>query len=132
MNNESGPLVDIVRRIYGAFVSSDLDTIIELVDPAVVIIQDPALPWGGRYDGLEGLNEFSTKLQRTITSVVTTEVLFQAGDTVIQQGRTSGTVLNNGAPFDIPECHIWTIRGGRALQARFYIDTPAMVAALLR
>ena len=110
-----------VRRIYDAFARGDLDA---------VITQDPALPWGGHYVGRDGIAEFASKLVGTIDSKVDTEQLFEAGDHVVQQGRTKGTVRRNGAPFDIPECHVWTLRDGVVAKAEFYIDSPAMLAAL--
>ena len=49
---------------------------------------------------------------------------------VVQVGRTAGTVRSNGAAFDIPECHIWTVRNGLVVEARFYIDSASMLEAL--
>ena len=69
-------------------------------------------------------------LTGTIDSVVTTEAMFAADDEVIQFGRTRGRVIANGAPFDLPEVHRWTIRGSRAVAAHFAIDTEAMLAAI--
>jgi hypothetical protein len=36
----------------------------------------------------------------------------------------------NGNPFDIPEVHIWTLKGGKVVAAHFAINMPAMLAAL--
>ena len=58
--------------------------------------------------------------------------MFAAGDRVVQHGRTRGTVRANGAAFDIPECHIWTVRDGRVLAAEFFIDSAQMLAAIAR
>jgi hypothetical protein len=55
---ERTPL-DIVRDVYDAFARQDLDAVLELVDPAIVVTQDPALPWGGHYVGREGFGEFA-------------------------------------------------------------------------
>jgi len=49
---------------------------------------------------------------------------------VIQVGRTRGTVVATGPPFDIAEVHRWTVRDGRPVRAHFSIDTPAMLAVL--
>ena len=58
------------------------------------------------------------------------EAMFAADDEVIQFGRTKGTVVATGVPFDIPEAHRWTIRAGKAVAAHFAIDTAAMLAVL--
>jgi uncharacterized protein len=122
--------LEVVQRIYEAFATQDLDLIVELAHPDIVITQDPALPWGGTHVGIDGVGTFALALTGAIDSAVTVEALFAAGEQVVQYGRTSGTVRANGAAFDIPECHVWTVREGRAVEARFYIDSAAMLAAL--
>lgn len=122
--------VETVRAIYDAMAAGDFGRLFELLAPDVVVTQDPALPWGGRHEGHDGFATFGLTLTGTIDSAVTHDVLFEADGDVIQVGRTKGTVRANGAAFDIPEVHRWTIRDGRATAAHFSIDTPAMLAAL--
>lgn len=122
--------IDVVRAVYDAFASRDLERILELLDPAIVIEQDPALPWGGRFEGHDGFGRFSLTLLGLIDSAVTIESMFQAGEHVVQHGRTAGTVRATGAAFDIAECHVWRIVDGRAVEARYFIDSAAMLDAL--
>jgi ketosteroid isomerase-like protein len=122
--------VDVVREIYECMASRDLERLVQLVDPEVVITQDPAVPWGGRFEGHDGLATFAATLTGTITSAVTTDALFASDGDVVQAGRTKGTVNANGAPFDVAEVHRWTIRDGRAVAAHFSIDNEAMLAAI--
>jgi ketosteroid isomerase-like protein len=122
--------IEIIRELYAAFAANGLERILELCDPDCVVIQDDALPWGGRYEGLDGVATFGIALGGTIDSVVTAEGLFEAGDRVIQFGRSRGTVLANGAEFDMPEVHVWTLRNGMVTAAEFYTDTHAMLDAL--
>ena len=61
---------------------------------------------------------------------VAVAAMFRAGHEVVQYGRTRGTVRATGAAFDIPECHVWTVRGGQVREIRFYIDSSAMTDAL--
>jgi ketosteroid isomerase-like protein len=119
-----------VQRIYDALAAADLDALPELIAPGCVITQDPRLPWGGRFVGVEGLGEFALALVSTIDSSVTTESLFAADDRVIQAGRTKGTVRANGAAFDIPEVHNWRVVDGKVEEVHFAIDTDAMLAAI--
>jgi ketosteroid isomerase-like protein len=124
--------IEVVRALYGAMAAKDTATLFELIDPSCVITQDPALPWGGRHEGHDGFADFALTLTGTIDSAVEIEAVFAADDEVIQCGRTRGTVRANGAAFDIPEVHRWTIRDGRATSAHFAIDTAAMLEALGR
>ena len=122
--------VNVVEAIYAAMANRDFDRLFSFVDPEFVLTQDERLPWGGRFEGHDGLATFAVTLTGTITSAVTTAAMFRADGDVVQYGRTKGTVTANGAPFDIPEVHRWTIREGKAVRAHFSIDTPAMLEAL--
>ena len=122
--------IEIIKELYAAFAAGDVDRILKLCDPDCVVIQDDALPWGGRYEGLDGVATFGLALGGTVDSVVTSDGLFEAGDRVIQFGRSRGTVLANGAVFDVPEVHIWTLRNGMVTTAEFYTDSLAMLDAL--
>jgi ketosteroid isomerase-like protein len=121
---------DLVREIYRCMAERDIVRLFELLDPAVVITQDPALPWGGRHEGHDGFAHFGLTLTSHIDSAVTIEALFEADGDVIQFGRTRGTTVTGGTAFDIAEVHRWTIRDGRAVRGHFSIDTAAMLEAL--
>ena len=131
MNQEqpSDPLA-MVRHAYDCMRTADLDGLLAMIADDAVLTQDPALPWGGRFVGRDGVATFAITLVSTIDSVVTVEAMYRAGEQVVQYGRTAGTVRATGSSFDIPECHIWTIRDGRVVAMDFYIDTPAMLEAL--
>jgi ketosteroid isomerase-like protein len=121
-----------VGRVYDAFKTRDMDVIQEIFAPDIAIWQSPELPWGGDHHGHDGAFTFFLTLLEHIESRVTTESLFAAGDHVVQTGRTRGKVRANGAPFDIPEVHVWELRDGKVVRYQVYIDTPAMLAALKR
>jgi ketosteroid isomerase-like protein len=125
----SSPL-EVVRGAYDALAAKDLDGVLARCDPSVVVTQDPALPWGGRFVGTDGVAEFAVKLVGAIDSAVTVIAMFEAGDQVVQYGRTAGTTRASGKAFDIPECHVWTVVDGRVTNMSFYIDTAAMLDAL--
>jgi ketosteroid isomerase-like protein len=120
----------IVRRWYDALAARDADTVRDLFAEDGEVWQTPELPWGGSYQGHDGLLTFFLTLVGTITSAVTEEGLFAAGDHVVQRGRTAGTVNANGAEFDVPEVHVFELRDGKVVKFTAYIDTPLMLAAL--
>jgi hypothetical protein len=122
--------VEVVQAIYEAMGSKDLERLAGLISPSIVVDQDPALPWGGHFEGQDGFGQFALLLTGTIDSAVTTEAMFEAGGEVFQMGRTKGTVIANGATFDVPEVHRWRIEHGKAIKADFAIDTQLMLEAL--
>jgi ketosteroid isomerase-like protein len=125
----SSPL-EVVGAAYAALAEKDLDGVLALCAPAVVLTQDSALPWGGRFEGTDGIAEFAIKLVGAIDSAVTPIAMFQAGDQVVQYGRTAGTARASGKAFDVAECHVWTVVDGRVTNMSFYVDTAAMLDAL--
>jgi len=122
--------IDVVREIYEAMAIRDVDRLLVLLDPQLVLTQDSAIPWGGHYVGHEGFATFALTLTSTIDSAVSTDAMFEADGEVIQVGRTRGHVRETGVPFDVAEVHRWTIRDGRATRAHFSIDVPAMLERL--
>ena len=126
----TSPQVEIVTRIYEAFGRGESDAALPYVSADFVVIEDDALPWGGRYEGREGVAEFVRRLVGAIQPAVTPAAIFQSGDHVVQFGRNRGTVRHNGAMFDIPECHVWTFRGDTIVRAHFFADSQTVLAAL--
>jgi ketosteroid isomerase-like protein len=126
----SPPNVELVRRLYAALEAIDLETILEIFDPGVEVHQTRELPWGGDFQGHDGLGQFFGLLREHITSKVAIETVYAAGDEVVQIGRTAGTVNATGAPFDVQEVHLLTVRDGKVVRFEAHIDTPAMLQAL--
>jgi len=96
------------------------------------LIHDDRLPWGGRHVGPDGLAELGLVLATTVDTEVTPETIFEAGDTVIQMGRSHGTVRADGSIYDIPECHVWTFRNGKVVQVEMYIESNAILQLIPR
>ena len=124
------PNVGLVRRLYAALEAIDLETILEIFDPDVEVHQTEELPWGGDFQGHDGLGRFFGLLRESITSKVTIQSVYAAGSRVVQIGRTAGTVNATGAPFDVQEMHLLTVRDGKVVRFEAHIDTPAMLEAL--
>ena len=123
--------VEVVRRIYEAMGARDYDTLFQLIDESAVLTQDDRLPWGGRYEGHQGVAEFAAALTGSIDSNVDIDAIYEADGEVIQMGHTKGTVVGTDRTFDIPEVHRWRIKDGKAVAAHFAIDTAAMLEALV-
>ena len=63
--------IEIVEAIYAAMAARDFDTLFAMIDPECVITQDERVPWGGRYEGHDGVATFAMALTGTINSAVT-------------------------------------------------------------
>ncbi len=122
--------IEVVQAIYAGGTSNSDVGLFDLIDPDVVITQAGALPWGGRFDGHDGVMQWMGKLGEYIRSQVFADAYFESGDCVVERGRSKGTVVATGREFEVAEVHVWTVRNEKIASVEFYIDTPAMLEAL--
>jgi uncharacterized protein len=121
-----------IRRLYEVFDSRDSRAISELFAEDVVLWAPPELPWGGTLQGHSGVFSHFLSLIAHINSRLQHDSLFAAGDYVVHSGRSRGTVVANGASFDVADVHVWLLRDGKIVRYESYVDTPAMIDALNR
>jgi hypothetical protein len=123
--------IELVKSLYAAFAARDTNAMFSKVSEKVEIAQSPELPWGGRYSGVEGFRRFFETLTKHLNNTgLEIERYLDAGDHVVAIGRTRGTVLSNGRPFDVPLAHVWEVRDGIILSFRPFIDNPTMARSL--
>ena len=121
---------DVVARIYDAMHAAGPRDAADADRSVGHGVADGAPAVGRQLRGIDGFGEFAMKLIGSVTSAVEVEQLYEAGNHVVQSGRTRGTVNATGAEFDVAETHVWEVRDGKVCSLRSYIDTPAMLEAL--
>ena len=88
-------------------------------------------PWGGKYKGHEEVRYFFSKLTETIDPMVDPDQFIDDEEGyVVAVGHTRGSVRATRREFEVPAVHVWTIREGRAVKFKAYIDTFQMRVAL--
>ena len=122
--------LEIIETIYEAFARRDVPTLLNLISPEIRITQSTALPWGGRYSGYSGLNNFFTSLVNHVASVIHIERAVDAGESIVVTGRKKGFVRANGQHFDVSIAHVWRMRNGRVIRFESYIENDSMLEAL--
>jgi uncharacterized protein len=122
--------LETVSRLYELLEVRDFEGVLALASDDCVLTQDESLPWGGRYVGHGGAASFVAALYGTIKSDLTIQALFEDAGQIIQIGRIRGTVLANGAAFDLPEIHAWTVKDGKVATGHFAYDTTIMAQAI--
>jgi ketosteroid isomerase-like protein len=122
--------VEIVERLYDAFQRRDVPEILSRLAPEVEISQSADLPWGGAFKGVDQFVLFFRNLTQHIHSNLVFERFLDSGNHVAAIGRTQGTVVATGQPFDVPIVHLWHFRDGKVLSFQPYIDNPTMQQAL--
>ena len=125
--------IELVRRSYVAFARDDLDAVLADMDPEIEWHQAQGLPHGGFYRGVD-------EVRRNIFDPLDEEwwdeftadpdEFLDAGSEVVVLGRYRGIAKQTGKRLDVPFVHVWTVRDGRAVRFRQFLDTAGWVAAL--
>ena len=120
--------VDIIRRVYEGFDRSDLGPLLESLDPNVEwneaehVTFWPGAAFHGPAAIIEGL---FAHIPRTFGRSWTVHVdrILNCGDTVIMQGRYSGTAQATGRELSPQVAHIWDLVGDQIVRFQQYTDT---------
>jgi ketosteroid isomerase-like protein len=88
--------VDVVRSVYDAFESDDIDGVLDHVDSDVQVLATEGLPWSGAYSGPNGFEEFIRTVQDHVRLSIETDELIDSGESVAQIGRTVGQAHATG------------------------------------
>ncbi len=125
--------IDLVRRSYEAFARDDLEGVLADMDPEIEWHQAQGLPHGGFYRGVD-------EVRRNIFDPLDEEwwdeftadpdEFLDAGGEIVVLGRYRGVAKETGKRLDVPFVHVWTVRDGRAVRFRQFLDTAGWVAAL--
>ena len=123
--------VDIIKSLYQAFAEGNLDLVSELLDPAVEWIESEGIPYGGVFHGYEEvLNGVFAKIGAEWDNFTAhVDQFIDAGDTVITLGTDSGVYKATGKKMSAATASIWTLKDGKVIKFRQYIDTLAVVNA---
>lgn len=127
--------VDIVKRSYEAFARDDLDGVLADLDPDIEWQQAQGLPHGGVYHGVAAVRaNIFEPLDESWWDEFTADPdeLIADGDRVVVLGRYRGVAKVTGKRLDVPFVHVWTIRDGRAILFRQFLDTAGWNDALAR
>ena len=116
----TGP-AEVVRRLVTAFNAFDIDAVIALCSPDVVVHENPAFPGASTYRGHDGVramlaawseafDEWHADVQRVTVD----------GDEVTLIGTYAGVGRLTGAPVKMPpERAVYVVRDGQVVSAQF-------------
>jgi len=124
----------LVQRSYVAFERGDLDAVLADMDPDIEWHQAQGLPHGGFYKGVDEVrrNIFEPlDAEWWAEFSATAEEFLDAGDQIVVLGRYRGVAKGTGKILDVPFVHVWTVRRGKAVRFRQFLDTAGWVEALV-
>jgi ketosteroid isomerase-like protein len=111
---------DVVRRLVDAFNAFDVEAVIELCAPDVVVEEDPAFPDASTYRGHDGVRTMLERWAEPFADVrVEVDELTVHGDRVTLIGTYRGVGRLTGMPLSLPTEGLYVVRDGRVVSARF-------------
>ena len=124
--------VEVVERFEDAFVRGDMDEVLSLLTPDVVVHEAPSLPYPGDHRGYDGF----LRLADAFNSVW--EITGELDLTFLDAGETHVVALvafdvvtrPTGVPLRLRLVEVYTVRDGRIADLDvYYRDTAAIVEA---
>lgn len=137
---DQGGYVSNVQRIqdlYEAFAQGDIPTVMGAMDPKIEWREaegNPYAPDGKPWVGPDQiLQELFIRLGTEWDAfTVHPKEFYDAGDTVIVEGRYTGTYKETGESADTQMCHIFKLRDGKVTSFQQYLDTAKMQSVMKR
>jgi hypothetical protein len=120
--------VGVVKALYDAFGRGDGAAVLAMFDAKIEWREaegNPYEPSGKAWIGPDAI------LQNLLLKIgadwdgftIHPKLLHDAGDTVVVEGRYTGTHKATGRRLDAQVCHVWRIRDGRVASFQQYVDT---------
>jgi ketosteroid isomerase-like protein len=123
---------DLIGSIYDAFAKGDLPTVLAALDPQIEWIEAEGFPTAGTFTGPDAVvnGVFGPLMADWDGFSVTANELIDGGDTVVSLGRYAGTYKGTGKPMSSAFAHVWTLRNGKAVRFRQYVDSALVQDAM--
>jgi ketosteroid isomerase-like protein len=125
--------IEIVRASYEAINNLDFDTVLNVVDPDVVVIDasrpDPSSP-DGVWRGKEGWGRFLLDWAESFdeTRYEAVEV-FSIGNVVVSEVLVRGRGRGSGIPVENKRFHVFTFREGKGIRLEVCAERGEAVSA---
>ena len=118
----------VIQNVYEAFGKGDLPAVLEAFDPEIEWREAENNPYqmsGKAWIGGDAVtrNLFVKLAEDWDGFTVTPTSLHDAGDSVVAEGRYTGTHKSTGKAIDVQFCHVWRLSGGRVKSFQQYCDT---------
>ncbi len=122
----------LVRRAWDLIAARDFGALLEiLADDVVWIIPEmPNVPFAGVWDGHQAVEQFFRIVAQTQEIIeFTPEDFIAQDDKVVVLGRFLNRVKTTGKLSRSEWAQVWTIRDGKLVKMREYVDTYAVSTA---
>jgi ketosteroid isomerase-like protein len=128
--------VEVVRRIYEAWIARDYETVVSAYDAEIRLNPDPEASWVGmdeNYLGHEGVRRYLRAVYEAFEDYrPEIEQIIDVGQgrvltLAVEHGRGRGS----GAQVQAARtAHLWTLRDGKAVQIDLFLDRKRALEAV--
>jgi uncharacterized protein len=120
--------VDLLRKLYDSFGQGDIPTVLGMMSPGIRWYQAESNPYRPSGEVWVGPDTVLNNLFARIGSewdgfAVHPKAFYGAGDTVVVEGRYTGTFKPTGKRLDCQMCHVWDVKDGKVTRFQQYVDT---------
>ena len=127
--------VKFVKNLYDAFGRGEIPSVLGAMSPDIKWHQaegNPYRPSGEAWVGPDAvLNNLFMKLGAEWDGFsVHPNSFHDARDSVIVEGRYTGTYKPTGKSMDVQFCHIWDVKEGKLTRFQQYVDTAKLQAVM--
>ena len=124
--------VELAKRGYEAFARGDLDVLlVEFLHPEIEAHDPPEVPDAAIYHGRDAVRrdwEQTAELFEGFS--IDVEETFDRGDEVVVFMRFRGRARGSDAELEAPMAHVWTLRDGKAIRLRQFLDRAQALEAV--
>ena len=117
-----GPTLDLVREVYRAFLSGEIEFDREVVDPEMSWEPPADAPTAGSYSASEVRDEIALWTEPFDEFDWVPIDLIPAGERWVVVGDMSGIGRTSGVAIQQREYHVWTARDGRIIRMQMFLD----------
>ena len=123
---------DLTRSLYEAVARGDIPAFLAGLDANIEWIEAEGFPNRGTYTGHDAVlnGVFGPLTTEWDGFRVAPSEFIDGGDQVVALGRYSGTYKATGKSFEADFAHVWTLRDGKAVRFRQYVDSALVQEAL--
>lgn len=127
--------VEFLQGLYGAFGEGDMPTVLGGMHPEIEWREaesNPYQPGGEPFVGPDAVveNLFTRLATEWDGFTIHPKEFHDAGDTVVVEGRYTGTHNDTGNGIDAQFCHVWRVRDGKVTSFQQFTDTAQLQDAM--
>jgi uncharacterized protein len=122
----------LVRKVYEDFTQQNVPAVLAVMAEDIEWSEAEGLPWGGFQKGIQAVVDgvFGPTITLVPDFAVTPIQVVSQGDEVAVIHRYTGTGKATGAKLDVVGCAWWTVRDGKIVRFRQFVDTVKFTRAV--